>query len=95
MRFLLNGVAVPLLKISPDRQLYIGTLQASKNYTYSGCTATLTYYHVTGCTGSCGVIQTIPGGGGDYTTQNYCMNCGAVLKNSRCITCGSTNFDTI
>ena len=34
MRFLLNGVAVPLLKISPDRQLYIGTLQASKNYTY-------------------------------------------------------------
>ena len=34
MRFLLNGVAVPLLKISPDRQLYIGTLQTSKKYEY-------------------------------------------------------------
>lgn len=34
MRFLLNGIAVPLLKISPERQLYIGTLQAGKKYEY-------------------------------------------------------------
>ena len=34
MRFLLNGVAVSLLKISPERQLYIGTLQTSKKYEY-------------------------------------------------------------
>ena len=34
MRFLLNGIAIPLLKISPERQLYIGTLQTSKKYEY-------------------------------------------------------------
>ena len=34
MRCLLNGIAVPLLKISPERQLYIGTLQAGKKYEY-------------------------------------------------------------
>ena len=33
-RFLLNGIALPLLKISPERQLYIGTLQAGKKYEY-------------------------------------------------------------
>ena len=34
IRFLLNGIATPLLKISPDRQLYVGTLQADKKYEY-------------------------------------------------------------
>lgn len=34
IRFLLNGIATPLLKISPDRQLYVGTLQAGKKHEY-------------------------------------------------------------
>ena len=34
IRFLLNGIATPLLKISPDRQLYVGILQADKKYEY-------------------------------------------------------------
>ena len=34
IRFLLNGIATPLLKISPDRQLYVGTLQAGKTHEY-------------------------------------------------------------
>jgi len=27
---------------------------ASQNYTYTACPATITYYHVDGCNGSCG-----------------------------------------